>query len=337
MESTKAGLTQAGRNIQDALERELVPNAHIRAARAALLEAFTSSIPAGDAAERVRFDRRWLIAIGAALLVLTGFGLWSQRPISFLVDGAPGKPGDAVEALSEAPVALTFSEGSSVWLRTGARARVLATEAARVRVLLEVGEAEVNVLRRTRGLVNWTLEVGPFQLHLADTKFLVGWDAATRSLAITMKEGSVLVSGPCLAGARAIGAGASLSLSCASALATDGARNTAADSTNSDSAMTDALLGVRERLPHSEQSAVAAFTLGRIALERESFERAARWFKTYLDELPGGLFAGDAAGLLMQTRSRQGDREAARVEAEHYLSLFPEGPYAAEARQILAP
>lgn len=100
---------------------------------------------------------------------------------------------------------------------------------------------------------------------------------------------------------------------------------------------TEALRALRRRFPHSGEAATAAFALGRIAFDqRADYADAARWFKTYLDQLPNGPLMGDAAGRLMQARSRQGDRSAARAEAESYLRRFPLGPYASEARRIIS-
>ncbi|HET9955544.1 MAG TPA: FecR domain-containing protein [Polyangiaceae bacterium] len=98
---------------------------------------------------------------------------------------------------------------------------------------------------------------------------------------------------------------------------------------------TTALLALRKRFSGSTDAATAAFALGRIAFEQQhDYSRAARWFKAYMDELPGGPLIGDAAGRLMEAKIRQGDRAGARLEAERYLKRFPQGPYAAQARRI---
>lgn len=94
---------------------------------------------------------------------------------------------------------------------------------------------------------------------------------------------------------------------------------------------------LRERFPASTDAATAAFRLGLIAFEREhAYVEAAHWFETYLRDQPSGPLMGDSFGRLMQARSRAGDTQRARLDAQQYLRRFPEGPYAPEARGILS-
>lgn len=82
----------------------------------------------------------------------------------------------------------------------------------------------------------------------------------------------------------------------------------------------------------------AAFSLGRVHFDqRAAYAEAARWFRTYLAEQPGGPFAREAEGRLMEALSRAGDRSAARHVAEGYLARYPHGPHERVARQLLAP
>lgn len=94
---------------------------------------------------------------------------------------------------------------------------------------------------------------------------------------------------------------------------------------------------LRRRFPGSSDAATAAFTLGRIAFERQNdYSEAVDWFSTYLREQPSGPLMGDSFGRLMEARLRSGDQRGARVDAEQYLRRFPEGPYASVARGILS-
>jgi transmembrane sensor len=98
-----------------------------------------------------------------------------------------------------------------------------------------------------------------------------------------------------------------------------------------------ALLALRQRFPGSLEAGTAAFMLGRMAFDqRADYAEAARYFTSYLAEQPSGPLMGDAAGRLLEAHERQGQKEAARRDAEAYLSRFPDGPYANRARRILA-
>lgn len=98
---------------------------------------------------------------------------------------------------------------------------------------------------------------------------------------------------------------------------------------------TEAYETARRRFPGHERSAVAAFALGRIAFDqRANYSDAARWFRTYLLEQPGGRLARDALGRLMESLHRMGDPPAARREAGRYLEEYPTGPHADFARRL---
>lgn len=81
----------------------------------------------------------------------------------------------------------------------------------------------------------------------------------------------------------------------------------------------------------------AAFSIARVHFDqRAAYAEAARWFRTYLAEQPGGPLAREAQGRLMESLSRAGDRVAARKVAEQYLAQYPHGPHERVARQLLA-
>jgi len=326
--------------------------------------------------------------------------------------------GDVVQAPGSEAVPLRFSEGSTIVLHEGGRARVLTADAAGARVLLESGEADVAIAHRAQSATRWSFEAGPFHVLVTGTRFKVAWNAMNQALALATKEGSVLVSAPCLDVPRVVSAGHSVQLSCrkpsvapevASAaplpapsveraavaaipapraprarsedtvqLVPSAAANEesyreplragrleealraaesagfgqvceratgaellaladAARLSGSAARATTALLALRRRFPRSGEAATAAFALGRIAFDqRADYADAARWFKAYLEQVPNGPLMGDAAGRLMEARFRQGDRDAAHAEAQRYLSRFPVGPYASQARKILS-
>lgn len=98
-----------------------------------------------------------------------------------------------------------------------------------------------------------------------------------------------------------------------------------------------ALKAARSRFGRSEDAAVAAYLLGRIAVEnRHNYAEAARWFRTYLSERPGGRLDREAEGRLLESLAFM-DRNTAREAARAYLQHYPSGPHAAFARNLLGP
>ena len=94
---------------------------------------------------------------------------------------------------------------------------------------------------------------------------------------------------------------------------------------------------LRSRGAGSPAAKQAAFTIARVHFDqRAAYAEAARWFRTYLAEQPGGPLAREAEGRLMESLSRAGDRAGARKVAEGYLAKYPHGPHERVAQQLLS-
>lgn len=98
-----------------------------------------------------------------------------------------------------------------------------------------------------------------------------------------------------------------------------------------------ALKTVRARFGRSEEAAMSAYLLGRIAAEvRHDYSGAATWFRSYLVERPGGRLNREAEGRLLESLAFM-DCDTAREAARKYLEHYPSGPHAAFARNLLGP
>ena len=85
-----------------------------------------------------------------------------------------------------------------------AQAHVDALDANGATVALEEGTVEVSVVHRAQ--TRWEIRAGRYQIRVTGTKFSAGWDRRTDTLTVTMREGSVEVTGPGLkAPARVVG------------------------------------------------------------------------------------------------------------------------------------
>jgi TolA-binding protein len=92
------------------------------------------------------------------------------------------------------------------------------------------------------------------------------------------------------------------------------------------------LTKLRQRFPNTEESAVAAFQLGRLAANGQ---QSATWFQSYLRERPQGTLAREATGRLLEALERAGEHVKAVQLAREYLTRYPLGPHATFAKRIL--
>jgi transmembrane sensor len=100
-----------------------------------------------------------------------------------------------------------------------AQAHVDALDAQGATVALEEGTVEVSVVHRAH--TRWEIRAGRYQIRVTGTKFSAGWDAQSQSLTVTMREGSVEVTGPGLRAPARVVTGQRLRTSGAAAKQTD--------------------------------------------------------------------------------------------------------------------
>ena len=137
------------------------------------------------------------VAVAVLMAALGGFAFRLDShpvPVQAMVAGAARQVGDTVDASPAATTAVTFSDGSTVTLARGSRARLedLAETGARIR--LERGAAEVHVVHRR--LTAWSVLAGPFTVRVVGTRFLMEWNDDNRFLDVAVDEGRVIVVGP---------------------------------------------------------------------------------------------------------------------------------------------
>ncbi len=99
-----------------------------------------------------------------------------------------------------------------------------------------------------------------------------------------------------------------------------------------------ALQALRRRFPRDARARMAAFLLGRVALEQNNEPgAAAHWFGVYVQEQPSGPLVEEARGRILEIRRGQGDRKPVQAAARAYLEHHPDGSRARLARALLDP
>jgi hypothetical protein len=146
-----------------------------------------------------------LTAVVVAAVVVVAFRK-PQHPIAWHVEGADwGAQGYVAITPAGPPAHLVFDDGSDVALVPGSRGRVAATTATGAEVVLEQGRARVRVKHREK--TAWTIDAGPYAVHVTGTELLVAWAADAETLDVWMQSGTASVAGPMVGDALALAAG----------------------------------------------------------------------------------------------------------------------------------
>jgi TolA-binding protein len=97
-----------------------------------------------------------------------------------------------------------------------------------------------------------------------------------------------------------------------------------------------ALVTLRRRFPGSAEAGLAAFGLGRLQFDEfGAYSAAARSFRTYLKERPGGPMTREALGRLIEASPREGAAAGAQAAAERDLRDYPSGPHGKLASRLV--
>jgi TolA-binding protein len=172
----------------------------------------------------------------AAALCLVSFFAWrehrrSSAPLTFVVAGEAehGVVGAFLAAPASAELPLSFSDGTSVRVGAGARARVAEVGPRGARLLVESGVVHASVVHRED--TRWLVDAGPFEVKVTGTRFDVAWAPGEQAIVVTLHEGSVVVSGCGLADGQRVSGGQQLRASCKSGTASLGPIDPAPPST----------------------------------------------------------------------------------------------------------
>jgi hypothetical protein len=151
-----------------------------------------------------------VLSLTAATAVVV-LAVRANRPLTVTQDDQRIEVGAPIAAPTE-PVALAFSDGSTMRLHARARARVTRLNAHGAAIAVERGRADIAVVPRKGN--DWGVDVGPFHVAVKGTRFSLEWDPATERFDFALEKGKVVISSACLGAERALVAGESLHASC---------------------------------------------------------------------------------------------------------------------------
>jgi FecR protein len=159
--------------------------------------------------------QRGLVVTAAAALIL-GVSAYRTRPtgsdspLFFAVEGASLGPGETIQAGTDAPAELVFSDESQVRLGPDTKASVLSLDAHGVRIALAHGELHASIQHREGA--SWRFDAGLFSVRVKGTTFHLSYDAGQERLSLQMLSGQVEVRGPSADRILTLGAGESIEL-----------------------------------------------------------------------------------------------------------------------------
>jgi TolA-binding protein len=127
-----------------------------------------------------------------------------EHAITFQVVSA--KVADGGYISSDSPqAAVRFSDQSDLGLAVGTRMRISHLEVRGAHVMLEGGALHVRIHPQPRA--SWTLNAGPYVVHVTGTEFDLAWRGDEQTLDLQLHKGSVVVEGPLAAGGVKVDAG----------------------------------------------------------------------------------------------------------------------------------
>jgi len=131
-----------------------------------------------------------LIATGVAV----GPGLLRNAPLTYVMSEGEIQAGGYFQIAARAHPTIRFSDGTQLGLKAGARGRLASVDARGARVMLDGGEAHVEVVPRDGA--RWLFDAGPFSVQVKGTEFNLAWKADEGRLDVRLLHGAVSVAGP---------------------------------------------------------------------------------------------------------------------------------------------
>jgi len=172
---------------------------------------------------RTRLERRrrrivWSLALSGAAAAGFAAVLLGPRvlhrgegaPLAYQVEGGALASDGRIEAGTGVEPALHFADGTVIALARGTQGRLAGVDGRGAHVAISDGTASVSVVPKPRA--RWTVDAGPFVIHVHGTVFTAAWNEASGRLDVKLERGSISVEGPVTGGPIAMRAGQRLTV-----------------------------------------------------------------------------------------------------------------------------
>lgn len=310
-------------------------------------------------AERRRRRNRTLGVVSGVAVAAAALLLWWPRPGEESVHVAqpaltvavPLVAPEARVALSPEPPPLNFRDGTQVRLHDAASEVVIASaEPGEARVLLRRGGARFDVVPNPAR--RFVVDVGLVSVEVLGTEFDLVREGDR--VQVDVVRGKVAVSWPgerrvLARGEHGVFPPEVLEDSPVSPEPPDSPAHTKPSKPDVESMLSAAdaarrgghperalsiLRRVLKQHPRDSRAPLAAFTIGRIELDRRQFKAAARQFAR-VRKMGKNSLAEHALAREIEAWNAAGDPVKARARAEEYLRKHPKGPRTAQAERVL--
>jgi hypothetical protein len=155
------------------------------------------------AANPSSFRLAWLL-VPAALGTVVGSYAVRERPVTFQAVSGRLSDGGYVSS-GPADAVVHFSDRSDLVLEPGTRLRISDLHVHGARIMLEEGAVHATIHAQPPG--SWTLDAGPYIVHLTGGQLDLVWNADVQKLELDLRDGSAIVEGPAADSWVKVGAG----------------------------------------------------------------------------------------------------------------------------------
>jgi len=140
--------------------------------------------------------RAWAVGglAAAATFAIVVCSVMRSRPMIYEINGGYSFDSGYVSVPTEHSAHVKFSDGSVIEGQSGTRLRVEDARSDGARVVIERGQVRAQIHHGPSSA--WQFIVGPFEVRVVGTRFVLGWEPGKEQVDLTLEGGAVEVKSP---------------------------------------------------------------------------------------------------------------------------------------------